>query len=234
MENRLSRYLLYALGEILLVVIGILIALQVNNLNEQEKNRDREQEILIDLKSAIESDLKLYRDVYQFRFNIKKEGLEFLKRAVYEQKDYPKDTLIKYVRKMQINILFRFDQGPYDALKAAGFELISNRTLRQKIINTYEVNLPAFTVFINEFAERSRGENQKYKNELLKEVVVEEDNGSLEIHSKIKADNFIEHPFFVPWLANEEDSYENYISRMGDVESFMIDLLNGVNYELEQ
>ncbi len=36
-ENKFSKYLLYAIGEIILVVIGILIALQVNNLNEERK-----------------------------------------------------------------------------------------------------------------------------------------------------------------------------------------------------
>ncbi len=34
-ENKFSKYLIYAIGEIILVVIGILIALQINNLNEQ-------------------------------------------------------------------------------------------------------------------------------------------------------------------------------------------------------
>jgi hypothetical protein len=50
-----GRYLLYAIGEIILVVIGILIALQINNWNEQRK----EQLIVQDLKSAILSDLKM-------------------------------------------------------------------------------------------------------------------------------------------------------------------------------
>jgi hypothetical protein len=39
-ENRFSKYLLYALGEIILVVIGILIALSLNNRNEQQKNHE--------------------------------------------------------------------------------------------------------------------------------------------------------------------------------------------------
>jgi hypothetical protein len=39
-ENRLTRYLVYAIGEILLVVIGILIALQLNNLNDQRKSKE--------------------------------------------------------------------------------------------------------------------------------------------------------------------------------------------------
>ena len=54
-ENRFSKYLLYAIGEILLVVIGILIALQVDNLNEQRKDR-------LKLKIAMES---LHNDILQ-------------------------------------------------------------------------------------------------------------------------------------------------------------------------
>jgi len=37
-ENRASKYLLYAIGEIVLVVIGILIALSINNWNEKNKD----------------------------------------------------------------------------------------------------------------------------------------------------------------------------------------------------
>lgn len=53
-QNRVSKYLLYAFGEIILVVIGILIALQINNWNEEHKiNKIRTQKL-----SQIESDLK--------------------------------------------------------------------------------------------------------------------------------------------------------------------------------
>ena len=46
----ITNYLKYAIGEIVLVVIGILIALQVNNWNEERKNRGREENILIGLQ----------------------------------------------------------------------------------------------------------------------------------------------------------------------------------------
>jgi len=47
--ERAGRYLLYAIGEIILVVIGILIALQVNNWNEYKKDRAIERKLLIEL-----------------------------------------------------------------------------------------------------------------------------------------------------------------------------------------
>ena len=40
-ENKISKYLIYAFGEIILVVIGILIALQINNWNEGRKDQIR-------------------------------------------------------------------------------------------------------------------------------------------------------------------------------------------------
>ncbi|WP_242084517.1 DUF6090 family protein [Aestuariivivens sediminis] len=49
-ENRVSKYFLYAVGEIVLVVIGILIALQINNKKEEINNRIVEQSILNNLK----------------------------------------------------------------------------------------------------------------------------------------------------------------------------------------
>lgn len=56
-ENKFSKYLLYAIGEIFLVVVGILIALQINNLNEERKLRDKEQILLNQLKQEFESNL---------------------------------------------------------------------------------------------------------------------------------------------------------------------------------
>jgi len=52
-ENKLSKYLLYAVGEILLVVIGILIALQINNQNDLRKDRIKELHYLGNIKTDL-------------------------------------------------------------------------------------------------------------------------------------------------------------------------------------
>ena len=56
-ENKFSTYLIYAIGEIVLVVIGILIALSINNWNENNKNSKQESQILLQLKEEYQENL---------------------------------------------------------------------------------------------------------------------------------------------------------------------------------
>ena len=69
-ENKISKYLLYAIGEIVLVVIGILIALQINNWNENKKEKNQSifyhQQLINDLQiviSSLETDMNWARIV---------------------------------------------------------------------------------------------------------------------------------------------------------------------------
>lgn len=57
-ENRVSKYMLYAVGEIFLVVIGILIALSINNWNTERINRKQEKEYLSRIVVDLEKDLE--------------------------------------------------------------------------------------------------------------------------------------------------------------------------------
>jgi hypothetical protein len=71
-ENKFSKYLLYAIGEIVLVVIGILIALQLNNLNEIDKVKDTEVIYLNALHDEFSNNLKEVERVMK----LNKRGLE--------------------------------------------------------------------------------------------------------------------------------------------------------------
>jgi hypothetical protein len=56
-ENKFSKYLIYAIGEIILVVIGIFIAIQLNNLNEERKLKIKEGEYYCKLLEDVQQDL---------------------------------------------------------------------------------------------------------------------------------------------------------------------------------
>ena len=57
-ENKFTKYLLYAIGEIVLVVIGILIALQINNANEAKKERGKEISYLKNVKADLQKEIE--------------------------------------------------------------------------------------------------------------------------------------------------------------------------------
>lgn len=59
--GKTRRYFKYAIGEIILVVIGILIALQINNLNEKRKTKETIKDIYAVVKSDLEYDVKTIR-----------------------------------------------------------------------------------------------------------------------------------------------------------------------------
>jgi hypothetical protein len=60
MENKTSKYFKYAIGEIFLVVIGILIALQINNWNEEQANKKIERNYMKNLLEDLQNDTKIY------------------------------------------------------------------------------------------------------------------------------------------------------------------------------
>lgn len=76
-ENKVSKYLLYAIGEIVLVVIGILIALQVNNSNNKSIENEREIKYLNNIKLDLKKDIKSLEYNLDFREK-KSSGIEKL------------------------------------------------------------------------------------------------------------------------------------------------------------
>lgn len=74
-ENKASKYILYAIGEIALVMIGILLALQVNNWNQEQKNSERRQLYYKKMEQTFKSDLQKLRE-YRVRIDQKKSNIE--------------------------------------------------------------------------------------------------------------------------------------------------------------
>ena len=159
--------------------------------------------------------------------------MEFLKKAHYEQLILPNDTLLKYLGRMGTDIIFRNDSGPYDGLKSAGFNLISDKSLREDIINTYEVTLPAFERFINDFTKDYIQLEQKYREELLSSVVIKKDDNTFDTNRKINVDNLLNHPSFLELLRIEQNKYYNYVNRMGYIKRKMKELKSKIEQELD-
>jgi hypothetical protein len=61
-RGRAGKYLLYAIGEIVLVVIGILIALRINNWNEENNEKKTEQNYLLNILEDLNNDIEIYQN----------------------------------------------------------------------------------------------------------------------------------------------------------------------------
>lgn len=77
-QNKTGKYLKYAIGEIILVVIGILIALQINNWNEKSNEIKQEQIILKQLKEDYKSNLAQLENKIEMRHKIIAQSLDIL------------------------------------------------------------------------------------------------------------------------------------------------------------
>lgn len=144
-ENKFSKYLIYAIGEIILVVIGILIALQINNWNQSKIQYKKEMVILNELKKGLESDLNNEFILGIAHYNEAKEALNKLD-DFYKSNDVAisNDSLTQYyqtyLRNGEWN--FVFNTAAFENLKSMGMDVISNNSLRSKISAIYSYEYP--------------------------------------------------------------------------------------------
>jgi len=91
-EGKSIKYLKYAIGEIVLVVIGILIALQVNNWNEQRKTEAKVESIFVDIMDELTSDIE--KTTFIMHYYARKDSIIYLiqnNRITFE--DYKKNNI---------------------------------------------------------------------------------------------------------------------------------------------
>lgn len=152
-SGRLSKYMLYAIGEIALVVIGILIALQVNNLNEDRKMQQLENRYLREITSerAVTRD-ELQVDLKSHHFEL---GVMTRLRDHLVQRNPQYDTLWFDM------ILAGTDHQAYpktsafENLKSIGLNIIRNDTLRRLITDVYQLQLKRVTTTRNTTLKRN-------------------------------------------------------------------------------
>lgn len=90
-ENSLKKYVVYAIGEILLVMIGILLALQVNNWNEKQQERTLENSYLASIKRDLQRDKEGLLEIIDVRKG-QLESIEILIENFHvNESEYPSD-----------------------------------------------------------------------------------------------------------------------------------------------
>lgn len=132
-----GRYFLYAIGEIILVVIGILIALQINNWNERRKTRDLEIKYL----NEVRDEINITKDEIQTDHDNHVVSM----RAMIDVRDLivkklpPNDSLMNSLGTINSDFQVYPKTAAFDNLKSIGLNIISNDTLRSEIADLYQL-----------------------------------------------------------------------------------------------
>ena len=150
---KFKKYMLYATGEIILIVIGILFALYLNNLNEIKKLRSAEIKVLKEIQTNLENT----KDKFKYVLDTEKRYLQYN----YMILDYL-DNKKPYSDSLDIafgTYYWTMSSTPitsgYEYLKSMGLDMIKNDTLREKISFMFESDIKII-----------EADNEKWSNNL--------------------------------------------------------------------
>ena len=140
-ENRFSNYFLYAIGEILFVVIGILLALQVNNWSQERSDRRLEAEYVERLKMDLEQDLLVFTNFEANFLGIKRDVLEVLGSAKEVEEIIYNPVITDENLALSITVsLPKIQSTTFEELKNNGsMRLIRNPDIRLELEDYYDL-----------------------------------------------------------------------------------------------
>lgn len=153
-ENRMKKYVLYAFGEIVLVVIGILIALQINNWNEVRKERLSEHQILKALKEDMEISVKQLGRKINGVSNIRFQDSTTLVLIKEKNTNIDNDSLMKLLTGYTAPPTFDPESGTiHEILNSGKSSIISNPEIRKFISSwsSYIANIKEIEISFNRF-----------------------------------------------------------------------------------
>ncbi len=201
-ENKVSKYLLYAIGEIVLVMVGILLALQVNNWNEESKNTSSEIKTMMGL-------------VEEFKINHAR--LTF----VIDRKQLAENALRNYLKTITSDSLSQIQKSKFHRPDYAGFNWtpsysILNSSLSTGMIDHFKNDslkhlLTGWNDYVSDYKEIELMFMDKFVPELLD---IENENIPAKIFKK----------------GSHELTPSEYIQTT-DTENFRLNIISKLNYQ---
>lgn len=145
-KNQFSKYLLYAFGEIILVVIGILLALQINTWNLKKIDKSKEANYLSEINENLASDLRAIDSILKFN-KAKQDAIT----SVIQNLGQPSSLNQAQILGPNLNILGQYDifypndLGFQNLISAESIGLITDNELRKRILDYYNFDFKSGT-----------------------------------------------------------------------------------------
>ena len=220
MENKTGKYLKYAIGEIILVVIGILIALQINNWNETNKNEREQIVFLNNLKNDLKNDLMQLDQILKFQ----KEKLSTVNELIDQllsNKDFEKiEQLYAEISTLGNDTYFP-NTGSYTTSVSSGkIASLDPSSLRIAITNLYERYY--FRLIYN-------GEIYDKRDD---EVALSQGKFFNELTLKLNSKDVIEDSEFVNLITIVFDDNSTYVKRGDETKNEILNVLKLIDQRL--
>jgi hypothetical protein len=134
-QNKTGKYLKYAIGEIVLVVIGILIALSINNWNESNKLKKAEQKLLVSLNDDFEENNLRVQETIKKEEKVIRHSKELIKTMLSNNKHIAPDSIGKmFTNGAQSWYRTEYVTGTYDGILSSGnINILENETLKKNL-----------------------------------------------------------------------------------------------------
>ncbi|WP_350290035.1 DUF6090 family protein [uncultured Croceitalea sp.] len=150
MENKTGKYFKYAIGEIVLVVIGILIALSINNWNNDKKDKQAELKYLNQIRKSLEENNLILKERIVNDERTLKFGDQLYNH--FKTKKELNDSIKRILVVLLNDQMISFNIAAFENLKNDGLSFISNDDLKFEIINIYDKELKYIqNIFANQF-----------------------------------------------------------------------------------
>jgi|TARA_R100000541_G_C1872292_1_gene81013 hypothetical protein len=171
-ENKFGKYLTYAIGEIILVVIGILIALYINNLNTDKQESITLKGYLNNIAENIKSDQTNLKEIIAFRDSSVISSKYFMKMIEQESKEQYTAYFSKYFKfNPWLDESFQSNQSGFEALKNSGYlNKIQRTDLETELYKYYSLvqKIKDEEQSLNNFMEEM--EYDMYKNNVVQKT----------------------------------------------------------------
>jgi hypothetical protein len=136
-NSKFTKYFIYVVGEIVLIVIGILIALSINNWNSKKITQETEIAILKEMKNNLGIDLTDIRLNIHLNKTSHRANEQVLASLENTEKDI--DSLNFFYSHLTLSTMLDINNSSYENLKSFGFHIIQNDSLRIKITEHYTI-----------------------------------------------------------------------------------------------
>lgn len=215
------KYLKYAVGEIALVVIGILIALSINNWNEKRKDADIENEVVREMLASLETDHELFEYLIE-RLQENNQAIQQLLHLRERGHLISEDSLDVLLTTSRLSIAYSYDDSPYEAMVSLGINKFSKKELLNQIISYYSSKLPRMENLINDalkyYIPRIDAiEDQALKEKLFTKSFAKDESGEWVVVWSNDVKRILKSPTIEEYLLLNYELYESLISRMQQI-----------------